>query len=99
MKTFFPDNHLPPQAQDWVFKLEREISLLKASIARAASVSQVAQVVQEVRDVQANAVSLKETVDTTQKSIPVVEAFNFNVDGGLVESNYGGIEPLDGGRP
>lgn len=113
MKTFFPDNNLPPQAQDWVYKLEREISMLKQAMASAASVNQVAQVVQEVRIVQADTVSLKETAATTNNVVVPMQSFSFNIDGGRPGSKYhalsvldcgyfdsvhGGMEPIDGGR-
>lgn len=113
MKTFFPENNLPLQSQDWVYKLEREISALKKTVAASASANQVAQVVQEIRGVKAETVSLKETAATTNNVVVPIQSFDFNIDGGrpgakyhalsildcgFFDSVHGGMEPIDGGR-
>lgn len=99
MKTFFPENNLPLQSQDWVYKLEREISALKKAVAASASTSanQVAQVVQEIRSVKAETVSLKETAATTNNVVVPMQSFDFNIDGGRPGARYHALSVLDCG--
>jgi len=91
---FFTESNLPPQSRDWADAIERELKKLSAAVQGNLITSKAGKQIIEQQIVQIN-----ESAKISNANVSPFKSFDFNVDGGMVNSNYGGLDPLDGGKP
>lgn len=99
MTVFFLDSNLPAQSRDWAESVEREIKKLDKNLKFVATNARLGEVVQEVNTIQSASLSETDVQKMISEALKSKDLFVVTIDGGVVESNYGGTEPLDGGKP
>lgn len=99
LMIIFSDSNLPLQSRDWADSVEREINKLEKTLKSVASNARLTEVVREVTTIQSTSISESDVQRLISEALKSNDSFVVNIDGGLVNSNYGGLEPIDGGKP